>query len=322
MKKAIYNSFNPKGEEYDDSGFSHQANNQSSRLLDEKGEFNVIRTGLGRFQNTSLVHELVSMSWVQIISFFFIIYLTVISLYAVFYFFIGINHFGGMEAGTNLVEFKGAFFFSAQTLTLAGFGRINPIGFSANAVANLEAVSGLLIFAFAVGLIYIRLSRPMFRLKFSEKALISPYRNGLALMFRLANTKSNDLSQVNCQILVSVLIYEADKFVRKYYDLQLERKEVNALILSWTIVHPIDENSPFWGLDAQACEECELEILITINGFDTSFSQQVQTRYFYDFSEIEWNARFLPTFKRGGNGNFTILEMDKLGSFEYLKPLN
>jgi inward rectifier potassium channel len=35
-----------------------------------------------------------------------------------------------------------------------------------------------------------------------------------------------------------------DKPIRRFFTLELERKFVSLLTLNWTIVHPLDENSP------------------------------------------------------------------------------
>ena len=59
-------------------------------------------------------------------------FVTVNLLFACIYLLIGLNHLGGMEANTNAEKFGEAFFFSAQTFTPVGYGRINPIGFWAS----------------------------------------------------------------------------------------------------------------------------------------------------------------------------------------------
>jgi inward rectifier potassium channel len=137
-------------------------------------------------------------------------------------------------------------------------------------------------------------------------------------MFRLANSKTNDLADVEALVILSLVIYEGQNFVRKYYTLDLERKIVNALALSWTVVHPINEESPIFGMTPEMMEEYEAEILVTIKGFDTTFSQIVIGRTSYHHKSLVWDARFKSVFHRSENGKETVLQLDKLNDFEKL----
>lgn len=318
MKQDIITRFFPKAKENTDTGFSNVAGRQSSRLLNSNGQFNVVRTGLGRFNQLSLIHELITMHWIPFLMLVFGIYLVLNFIYAFIYYFLGMDQFMGVVSTSPIEDFREAFFFSAQTLTTVGYGRLNPVGFWANMVATIEALTGLLIFAIGTGLVYSRFSRHKAELAFSKNILVSPFKDQKALMFRFANKKNNDLSELEVEMIASFLVFTGDNYQRKYYDLKLERNTITALNLSWTLVHPIDENSPLNSLNTKTCEEFELEILIRVKGFDSTFSQQVQKRYSYSYKDLVWNARFLPAFRRSEDGKYTILEMDKLDLFEQL----
>lgn len=321
MKREFVNRFFSKAKENSESGFSNLAGSLSSRLLTKNGQFNVIRTGTGRFSPYSLIHELITMHWIPFLFVVFVIYLVLNFIYALLYYTLGMNQFMGVVSTNPFEEFREAFFFSAQTLTTVGYGRLNPVGFWANVIATIEALNGLLIFSIGTGLVYSRFSRQKAQLVFSSAILVSPFKEGKALMFRVANKKNNDLSELEAEAIASLLVFDGETFQRKYFDLTLERKNVTTLHLSWTLVHPIDENSPIFGLNSQTCEEFELEVLIRIKAFDSTFSQQVQKRHSYSFKDLVWNARFLPTFRRSEDGHHTVLELNKLGSFE-LYPTN
>ena len=117
---------------------------------------------------------------------------------AVFFFYLMLDEseLVGIVASTHAERFKEIFFFSAQTLTTVGYGRINPVGYSASVIASIEALTGFLLFAIATGLIYGRFSRPMAYLNFSTNALVSPYMNGTAIMFRFVSYKTIIPSQM------------------------------------------------------------------------------------------------------------------------------
>ncbi len=84
-----------------------------------------------------------------------------------------------------------AFFFSCQTFSTVGYGRINPQGYLTSAVASLESLIGLMSFALAIGLIYGRFARPNIKLLKSENDIIAPFKEGKALMFRIVNARKN-----------------------------------------------------------------------------------------------------------------------------------
>ena len=44
------------------------------------------------------------------------------------------------------------------------------------------------------------------------------------------------------------------------------------------------------------------EILILIQGFDDTFSQEVHSRYSYRHDEIVWGAKLIPAFQSGYQG--------------------
>jgi len=312
----MFKRFRPTSKEFTDSGFSNQVGSQGNRLMNADGSFNVKRTGRHYLHQLSIAHELITMSWPKFLVLVNLIYVVVNLLFAIIYYWFGMDQFMGHIVKSEWDEFKEAFFFSAQTITTVGYGRINPVGTTANLVASFESFIGLMLFAIITGLIYGRFSRPVAHLIFSRNALIAPYKEITALMFRVANAKTNDMAEVEAQVLLGLVLYENGKFVRRYYGLELERKIVNALTLTWTVVHPIDEKSPLFNLTPELMQEHEAEFLISIKGVDTTFSQTVYARNSYHFSNLVWNAKFKPSFRRSENGNETIIELDHLNDYD------
>ena len=133
---------------------------------------------------------------------------------------------GRLGQGFILVRLLGCFFFSAQTLSTVGYGRISPVGFLASALSSLESLTGLLIFALATGLLYGRFSRPELKLSYSREAVIAPYMNGKGLMFKIANLRSSDLIDVNVEMVLSKNEIVNDKYTRRFYPVPLERNQL------------------------------------------------------------------------------------------------
>jgi inward rectifier potassium channel len=316
MTTNIFNRLKQHQKEFTDSGLSNQVGAQSSRLLGENGQFRVRREGVQWWEKWSLSHVLTTMSWGRFIPLIILFAFLLNLFFAVCYYLMGIEQFAGHVSTNKWEEFTEVFFFSAQTITTVGYGRMNPVGFWPNMVASFESLLGLIVFAVVTGLVYGRFSKAVAHLKFSPHALISPFQNGQALMIRMANSKNHDIAEVEALVLLSLVVYDGQNFVRKYYTLDLERSKVNALALSWTLVHPLREGSPLWEITPELLEENEGEILVTIKGFDTTFSQTVLARKSYHHTEVVWNARFKPTFHRSEDGKETILRLDRLGDHE------
>ena len=225
------------------------------------------------------------------------------------------EHLSGMNTDSELKKFGEAFFFSAQTFTTVGYGRISPSGFLTSTIAAFEALIGLLTFALATGLFYGRFSKPTAYLKFSGNAIIAPFKDGTALMLRIAPFKNTTLTDAEAKVTLGMAVEENGKITNKFFPLQLEYHNVNALTLSWTIVHPITEESPLYGFSKEDFENTRGEILIFIKAFDDMFSNTVVARSSYTFREIIYGAKFIPMYHRNNDADATILDLEKLNSF-------
>jgi hypothetical protein len=182
-------------------------------------------------------------------------------------------------------------------------------------LSSFEALTGLLSFALATGLLYGRFSKPKAYIQFSKNALLAPYKEGAALMMRIAPYKNNNLTDVEAKITVGMAVEEDGKMVNKFFSLALEYEKVNALALSWTLVHPIDENSPFYRFSQEDFKNTIGEIIVYIKAFDDMFSNMVVTRSSYTFKEIVQGAKFVMMYQRNGENNKTILDLGKLGTY-------
>jgi inward rectifier potassium channel len=298
------------------TGFGTNSNSTGGRFLNKDGRPNVIKKGVGLLNRYSWYHTMLGMKAGKFLLLIFVIYITINFFFAGIYYMIGTDHLTIEKSASPLRKFSEVFFFSAQTFTTVGYGRIAPVGFAASAVSTFEAFLGLLSFAIATGLFYGRFSRPQAFVKFSNNVLIAPYKDGAALMFRLSPYKNNALSEVEVKLTLSITNEENGKLFDKFFELELEYPKVNGLPLSWTIVHPIDDKSPFYGLTKEDIANTDMEILVFIKAFDEVFSNNVVTRTSYVSSEIVWGAKFKMMYRPSGDKNKTILDVSKLNDYE------
>lgn len=298
------------------TGFGINATNYGGRFINKNGRANIEKKGISFLEKISWYHTMLLLPrW----KFFFIIllfYVCINLIFATIYFLIGVQSLGEIPSPSTLTNFAESFFFSTQTFTTVGYGRISPIGFLSSSIAAFEALLGLLSFALATGLLYGRFSKPVAYLRFSHNALITPYKDINALMLRLVPFKNTNLVDAVVNVTLGMILEENGVKVNRFYQLDLEYSTVNALTLSWTIVHPINEKSPLYNFTKNDFENMTGEVVVYVKAFDDMFSNIVVARTSYVFGEIYYGAKFEPMFERDGSGEKTVIYIDKLNSFK------
>jgi inward rectifier potassium channel len=296
-----------------DPGLTRQFGAPLRRAINKDGSFNVHRTGVSWRAFHPWLH-VVNMSWPGFSALVVLTFLGINTAFALAYFAMGPAAVQGSDAPSESRRFLNDFFFSGHTLTTVGYGSLSPHGIRANFVATLEALFGLLSFALITSLLVARVSRPSARIRYSRNALIGPYQDTTAVMFRIANERSNNLMELDARVLLMTVINPTGIPERKFDMLPLERQSVLLFPLTWTIVHPIDEASPLHGKTSADLAQLQAELIVLVKGFDETFSQVVHNRYSYRHDEIVWGAKFLPAFRVAASGDL-LLEVDKVGEF-------
>jgi inward rectifier potassium channel len=221
---------------------------------------------------------------------------------------------GGMGFARTSDRFLQCFFFSSQTLTTVGYGAIAPSSPAANLVSAFEALSGLLGFAVATGLMFGRVSRPSARIGFSGNALISSYQDGTSFQFRMVNRRANTLIEPAATLMLMTVDRTNGSSRRDFKVLKLERPSIMLFPLTWTIVHPIDADSPLFGKTLADLEALQAEFMILIKAWDETFAQIVHQRYSYRYSELVWGGKFTPAFGVDEKGDLQV-HVDKVGAY-------
>ena len=288
-----------------------KAEAKQQRFMNRNGTYNYVRDGLQFSDRFNVYHHFINLSWGRFFAFIFAWYTLVNLLFTGLYYLSGGECLTGMMIGDKWVKFCEIYFFSAQTLTTVGYGRINPTCFSANFIASFEALAGLMSFALITGLLYGRFSKPRPKIRFTDKALIAPYQEGTAFMFRVANMLESNMMNTLAQISLSI----TEDGTRNFYRLTVEREKIMFFPSSWTIVHPIDENSPLYGLTEEAFKTARPEFLILIQGFDDTFDQTIHARASYTEEDVVWGAKFVKIGGLTPNGRPTV-DLSRLNHFD------
>lgn len=300
-------------------GFGSKTSGQRTRLINKDGSFNIERIEVSKWQSVSIYHALISMSWKKFNFIVFLYFIVINLIFAGFYLLAGIDGLIGVKGSSPMDHFLEAFFFSTQTFSTVGFGRISPGNHLVSSIAALESLAGLLGFALATGLLYGRFSRPIVRVLFSRNALIAPFKRGRAFQFRIANKMRNSqITNMECQVTVAQFETENGTSVRRFRPLKLELQTITFFPLSWTINHVIDENSPLYNLTEEDMKKADVEFLILLTGFNDTFSQTVNTRHSYTYEELVHGARFISMFGQNERGQ-TSQDLNKLSDYEIAK---
>lgn len=311
---------NQKAKSENNSGFGTNANNYGGRFINKDGSANIERRGLSYLDSISWYHTMIEMPLWKFMSILIGFYIVLNLLFATIYNCIGLENLNGIDPTDSEIDnFFKAFFFSTQTFTTVGYGHISPNDFLTSAVAAVEALLGLLSFGVATGLFFGRFSKPKAFLKFSKNALISPYKNGTALMMRVTPFKNTNFTYAEAKITLGLRISDNGVKTNKFFQLELEMDRVNTLSLSWTLVHHIKEDSPIFGYSYDDFLNTDGEIIVFIKTFDDMYSTTVGTKTSYTFNEIVFGAKFELMYAENENKTKTILQLDKLDDFFVVK---
>jgi inward rectifier potassium channel len=296
------------------------SSNRARRLLNRDGSFNVVREGLGMLATLAPYHLLLTISWTGFLALVALLYLVLNLVFALLFFACGPDALAGPGSQMLGGRFSQAFFFSIQTFATIGYGQIGPNGFAANVLVTIEALVGLMYQALATGLLFARFARPMAAILFSRHAIIAPYAGIQSLQFRIANRRRrNEIVELSAQVLYTAFeTNDEGRLVRRYRLLPLERNKVTFFPLSWTIVHPIDENSPLAGKTRDDLEREQAEILVLLTGVDETYEQTVHARTSYRVDEIIWNARFQSVFRGESPSHLLSVDVSRLHDIEKL----
>jgi inward rectifier potassium channel len=318
--RTVDNVKQPIREEERDLGFGAVVTGESrQRLLNQDGTFNVKRTGLSWITSLNLYHTLISMSWRRFIALTLLLYFLSNVAFGFLYALFGDAALVDTSSSPTENLLLRGFFFSVQTFATIGYGTIHPVGIIPNLLVTIESYYSMIATALITGIVFARFARPTAQIIFSRVAVIAPYRGGNGFMFRMVNGRSNQLIEVEAQVMFARFVEENGNVVRRFDALELERRRVAFFPLAWTAVHPIDERSPMYNLTEADLVKSDAEILILITATDETFAAIVHTRSSYKPGEIKFNSKFVSIYNEMKDGEPLSIDINKLSKIERLE---
>ncbi len=243
-------------------------------------------------------HLLLTIPWVGFLALIAFAYVTINALFAVVYL-VG----GDCVANAQPRSFLDKFFFSVQTLATIGYGFMYPKTLYANSVVTIEVMVGIIGIAVLTGLSFARFSRSTARVIFSQVAVITTHEGLPSLIFRAANQRRNQILEAQMRVyLMRDEVTAEGQYIRRICDLKLRRSQSPGFVLTWSAIHPIDAESPLYGISAEDLVHMNVSVVISLSGLDETIAQMVHARHTYGVHEILWNHRFVDVIYQASNG--------------------
>ena len=304
---------NKTQQEAQDPGLGTSFKQAVPRMMNEDGTFNIERKGTIATYRDVYKYLVEIKSW-QFVLILVLAFLILNTLFTLSYLLIGIEQLNGVPE--TQTPFLAAFYFSAQTFTTVGYGAIAPVGNGVSFLAAVEAFVGLISFSIATGLVYGRFSKPSAKIAFSKNILLTPHRDKTALMFKIVNTRNSVLLNTKVHVMISLTKPNSEhtSYERHYFSLPLEIDFTRYFPLTWTLVHFIDEDSPLFGMSLEEIIVRDAEVLIIVEAFDETFSQNVLQKNSYAGHQWLANMKFARNFGTTPNGKIVlnIRELDEV----------
>ncbi|HWB64247.1 MAG TPA: potassium channel family protein [Chitinophagales bacterium] len=312
IRRRILNRMRP-GE---DIGLDYGGQKGRQRSINADGSYNLERITGSMFGNFTLYHWLITTNWTRFWLVAFGFYGVMNLIFASIYYSLGIHSLNNLDGMDSVSRFLYCFFFSVQSFTTVGYGELHPVGLTSNFVATIEAFLGLMTFALATGTLYGRFSKPTHRIKYSKNIVISPFKDITALQFIIANQLQSPLIEMEARVNISWLEEGEDgKPLRKFQQAKLEVDKISMFPTSWTINHPIDDESALFGKTMEEIQRADVEVFVLLKGFEETFSQTIYSRQSYTANQFIYGAKFRRPFFVNEKGKL-VMDLTKLGDYD------
>jgi inward rectifier potassium channel len=270
--------------------------------------------GAARTPLRDAYHAFLRIPWWQALGLIVATYLLLNAIFACLYLIVG----GVAEARPG--SFTDAYVFSVQTMATIGYGVMHPVSGAAHAVVIAESVTSLLMTAVATGLVFAKFALARGRVRFATRITISPYNGVPTLCLRLGNERGNQLIEatIHLDMMRTERTSEGHTFYRTY-ELQLARSRSPQFNRSFTLLHTINDESPFYGKTPDAVIAEETELLVTVLGLDDTTGQTVHAQHRYMATDIHWGARYVDILSETPDGNM-LLDLRRFNDTEPTKP--
>ena len=203
--------------------------------------------------------------------------------------------------------FLDCFFFSVQTLATVGYGHMYPQSLYGHVISTIEIMTGVFLLAVMTGLIFVRFSRPIARVVFSNSMVIAPMNGKPTLMVRIGNENHHSMVEAEFRIMFSrdEQLVEGGDF-RYFYVLKLHFDRLTVFPAALTLRHTLDENSPLFGVTPESLQASRVLFFVSVVGIDPVIAAAVQTQKDYSWRDVRFGQRFVEIYTEHGGGRLSV----------------
>ena len=275
------------------------------------GSYEFETKGISRFDLRDPYHVAIALSWPQFFLALLGLFIAVNLIFATL-FWLAPESVAHARPGS----FGDVFFFSMETLSTIGYGDMYPVSVYGRVVVGVEIVCGLAFTAILTGLTFVRFSRPQAKMVFAANPVIARYQGRPTLMIRVGNGRAALLTDAAAKLIALLSVRTADgKLFRQAHVLRLERADIPAFPLSWTILHALDARSPLHGYDPARASAVDLCLFVTVEARDPALSATVQQIRNYGPADLRFGMRYADAVSATADG-MMALDLAKIGAVE------
>jgi inward rectifier potassium channel len=267
------------------------------------GQVEFVKVGTDAWRWRDVYRWLLGLRWPQFAAFVAGVYIGLNLLFATLYS-LQQDSIAGTTGGA---WFYDCFFFSVQTLATVGYGHMYPQTLYGHIVSTVEIMTGLFLLAVMTGLIFVRFSRPIARVVFSNSIVIAPLNGKPTLMVRIGNENQHSMVEAEFRIMFSrdEALLEGGDF-RYFYVLNLHFDRVTLFPAALTLRHTLDEKSPLFGATAESLQASRALFIVSVIGIDPVIAASVQTQRDYSWRDVQFGSRFVEIYTDHGQGRLTV----------------
>ena len=274
-----------------------------SQVSIRSGQVEFVKVGTDAWRWRDVYRWLLGLRWPQFAAFVASLYVALNLFFAALYS-LQQHSIAGSTGGHWFFDY---FFFSVQTLATVGYGHMYPQTLYGHIVSTVEIMTGIFLLAAMTGLIFVRFSRPMARVVFSNSIVIAPLNGKPTLMVRIGNENQHSMVEAEFRVMFSrdEPLLEGGDF-RYFYVLKLHFDRLTVFPAALTLRHTIDETSPLFGATARVAR-IQPDPFYCLSRWNRSGPRSVGSNAKgLHWRDIQFGHRFVEIYTEHGGGQLTV----------------
>jgi inward rectifier potassium channel len=267
------------------------------------GQVEFVKVGTDAWRWRDVYRWLLGLRWPQFALFVASLYIGLNLLFAALYS-LRQDSIAGSTGGSRFFD---CFFFSVQTLATVGYGHMYPQTLYGHIISTVEIMTGIFLLATMTGLIFVRFSRPIARVVFSNSIVIAPLNGKPTLMVRIGNENQHSMVEAEFRVMFSrdEALVEGGDF-RYFYVLKLHFDRLTVFPAALTLRHTVDDESPLFGATIESLAANRALFIVSVVGIDPVLAAAVQTQKDYSWRDVQFGHRFVEIYSEHGGGRLTV----------------